>query len=36
MTIFGDTLTPLVSSSKNLNRPAPDYGKGLLLFLSAI
>ena len=28
ITIFGLTLTPLVSSSKNLNRPAPDAGKG--------
>ena len=35
ITIFGLTLTPLVSSSKNLNRPALDAGNGLLLFLSA-
>jgi len=34
-TIFGDTLTPLVSSSKNLRRPALEAGNGLLLFLSA-
>ena len=34
-TIFGETLTPFVSSSKNLNRPALDAGNGLLLFLSA-
>ena len=34
-TIFGETLTPLVSSSKNLKRPALDAGNGLLLFLSA-
>ena len=34
-TIFGETLTPLVSSSKNLKRPALDAGSGLLLFLSA-
>ena len=34
-TIFGDTLIPLVSSSKNLSRPALDAGNGLLLFLSA-
>ena len=31
-TIFGETLTPLVSSSKNLKRPALDAGNGLLLF----
>jgi len=35
ITIFGETLTPLVSSSKNLKRPALDAGNGLLLFLSA-
>ena len=34
-TIFGETLIPLVSSSKNLKRPALDAGSGLLLFLSA-
>ena len=34
-TIFGETLTPLVSSSKNLKSPALDAGNGLLLFLSA-
>ena len=34
-TIFGETLTPFVSSSKNLRRPALDAGNGLLLFLSA-
>jgi len=34
-TIFGETLTPFVSSSKNLKRPALDDGSGLLLFLSA-
>ena len=34
-TIFGETLTPFVSSSKNLSRPALDAGNGLLLFLSA-
>ena len=34
-TIFGDTLILLVSSSKNLSRPALDAGNGLLLFLSA-
>jgi hypothetical protein len=28
-------LTPFVSSSKNLKRPALDDGSGLLLFLSA-
>jgi len=35
ITIFGLTLTPLVSSSKNLKRPALDAGNGLF-FLSAI
>ena len=34
-TIFGETLTPFVPSSKNLRRPALDAGNGLLLFLSA-
>lgn len=34
-TILGFTLTPLVSSSKNLKRPALDAGKGAL-FLSAM
>jgi len=34
-TIFGDTLIPLVSSSKNLRSPALEAGSGLLLFLSA-
>ena len=34
-TILGSTLTPLVSSSKNLKRPALDAGKGAL-FLSAM
>ena len=34
-TIFGETLIPFVSSSKNLKRPALDAGSGLLLFLSA-
>ena len=31
-TILGDTLTPFVSSSKNLKRPALDAGNGLLFF----
>ena len=31
-TIFGETLTPFVSSSKNLKRPALDAGNGLLFF----
>ena len=35
-TIFGSTLTPLVSSSKNLKRPAPDAGSAALVFLSAM
>ena len=35
-TIFGETLTPFVSSSKNLNRPALDAGNGAFFFLSAI
>jgi hypothetical protein len=34
-TILGETLTPFVSSSKNLKRPALEAGSGLLLFLSA-
>jgi len=33
--ILGSTLTPFVSSSKNLNNPALDAGSGEL-FLSAI
>src|ERR1700746_1835101 len=32
-TISGFTLTPLVSSSKNLNRPALEAGKGAFFFL---
>ena len=32
-TIFGSTLNPLVSSSKNLNNPALDAGNGAPLFL---
>ena len=32
-TISGLTLTPLVSSSKNLNRPALDAGNGAFFFL---
>ena len=35
-TIFGSTLTPFVSSSKNLKRPAPDAGSDALVFLSAM
>ena len=31
-TIFGETFTPLVSSSKNRNSPALDAGNGLLFF----
>ena len=34
--IFGLILTPLVSSSKNLNNPALDAGNGAFFFLSAI
>ena len=34
-TIFGSTLNPFVSSSKNLMRPPPDAGSGAD-FLSAI
>ena len=33
MMIFGSIFTPLVSSSKNLNRPALDAGNGALFFL---
>jgi len=36
MMIFGSILTPLVSSSKNLSRPALDAGSGAFFFLSAI
>jgi len=36
MMIFGSILTPLVSSSKNLSRPALDAGNGAFFFLSAI
>jgi len=36
MIILGSILTPLVSSSKNLNRPALDAGSGAFFFLSAI
>jgi len=35
MMIFGSIFTPLVSSSKNLSRPALDAGNGAF-FLSAI
>jgi len=34
MIIFGSILTPLVSSSKNLSRPALDAGSGAFFFLS--
>ena len=34
MIIFGSILTPLVSSSKNLSRPALDAGSGSFFFLS--
>ena len=34
--IFGLILTPLVSSSKNLNNPALDAGNGAFFFVSAI
>ena len=34
--IFGLILTPLVSSSKNLNNPALDAGNGAFFFLSPI
>jgi hypothetical protein len=33
MIILGSIFTPLVSSSKNLNRPALDAGNGALFFL---
>ena len=33
MMIFGSILTPLVSSSKNLSRPALDAGSGAFFFL---
>jgi len=36
MIIFGSIFTPLVSSSKNLSRPALDAGNGAFFFLSAI
>jgi len=36
MIIFGSILTPFVSSSKNLSRPALDAGSGAFFFLSAI
>ena len=36
MTIFGSTLIPFVSSSKNLKRPALDAGNAALVFLSAM
>ena len=36
MIIFGSTLTPFVSSSKNLSRPALDAGSGAFFFLSAM
>jgi len=36
MMIFGSIFTPLVSSSKNLSRPALDAGSGAFFFLSAI
>ena len=36
MIIFGSILTPLVSSSKNLSRPALDAGSGAFFFLSAM
>ena len=35
-TIFGSTLTPFVSSAKNLKRPAPDAGNDALALLSAM
>ena len=31
--IFGSILTPLVSSSKNLSKPALDAGSGAFFFL---
>ena len=33
ITIFGSILTPLVSSSKNLSKPALDAGSGAFFFL---
>ena len=33
MMIFGSILTPLVSSSKNLSKPALDAGSGAFFFL---
>ena len=36
MMIFGSILIPLVSSSKNLSRPALDAGSGAFFFLSAM
>ena len=36
MIIFGSILNPLVSSSKNLSRPALDAGNGAFFFLSAM
>ena len=36
ITIFGFTLIPFVSSSKNLKRPALEAGNAALVFLSAI
>ena len=36
ITIFGFTLMPFVSSSKNLKRPALDAGNAALVFLSAM
>ena len=35
-TILGSTLTPFVSSSKNLKRPALDAGSAAFVFLSAM
>ena len=36
MMSFGSILTPLVSSSKNLSRPALDAGSGAFFFLANI
>ena len=36
MMTFGSILNPLVSSSKNLSKPALDAGSGAFFFLSAI
>ena len=36
ITIFGFTLIPFVSSSKNLKRPALDAGSAAFVFLSAM